>query len=167
MTIDCVKFSLEEALFVYHALLAYPDLGLPEDTETVLDSAFEKVNKDVSNLIGFDPVCLWLGNSDFSSLLAAVKDETMKSEQEKPIVFSNPLMQHIGREVVVNDGEGNYTGWVVDVGSYRGMLLIDLGVQISEYTHNVSGTLVGGGTLRWFYLSNVKFVNEDGSLSDE
>lgn len=166
MTLDCVKFSLEEALFVYHALLAYPDLGLPEDTETVLDSAFEKVNKDVSNLIGFDPVCLWLGNSDFSSLLAAVKDETMKSEQEKPIVFSNPLMQHIGREVVVNDG---FTGWVVDVceGHLSGMLVVDIGVMLFNYTHSGKGIGLGEGTLRWFNPQNVKFVNEDGSLSDE
>jgi len=57
----------------------------------------------------------------------------MKSEQEKPIVFSNQLMQHIGREVVVNDGDGIPTK----------------------------------GTLRVFPLSCVKFVNEDGSLSDE
>lgn len=90
--------------------------------------------------------------------------------KEEPIVFSNPLMQHIGREVVANDGEGNFSGWVIGVYEHYGYILtVDIGVEIEDYTH---GGLHGGvgfskGTLRWFYHRNVKFVNEDGSLSDE
>jgi len=89
----------------------------------------------------------------------------MKSEQEKPIVFSNPLMQHIGREVVVNDGDGDFSGWVVDFFE-DDVLVVDLGVEIDNYTHDGNG-IPTKGTLRVFPLSCVKFVNEDGSLSDE
>ena len=92
----------------------------------------------------------------------------MKSEQEAPIVFSNPLMQHIGREVVVNDGCGDFRGWVVDL-LEEVMLVVDLGFEVNMYTHDGSGiwSRHATGTLRWFRPSNVRFVNEDGSLSDE
>jgi hypothetical protein len=85
--------------------------------------------------------------------------------KEKPIVFSNPLMQHIGREVVVNDGGGDFRGWVVEVFHYD-KYTVDIGRDILGYTHD-AGIFDGKKTRRWFCPSTVKFVNEDGGLSDE
>ncbi len=85
--------------------------------------------------------------------------------KEKPIVFSNPLMQHIGREVVVNDGGGDFRGWVVEV-FHNDKYTVDIGRDILGYTHD-AGIFDGKKTRRWFCPSTVKFVNEDGGLSDE
>lgn len=170
-----INLSTDQALFLYRALMGYPLNGVSKGTVDIFNGAFEKVERCVSSDIGFDPVCVKtpsereMNGDEFFRFSCAVKGEMMKSEQEAPIVFSNPLMQHIGREVVVNDGRGDFTGWVVGVyDHYSHMFTVDIGVEVWEYTHGGQGGVgISKGTLRWFYPRFVKFVNEDGSLSDE
>lgn len=166
-----LNLSFDEVLLVYYLLSGCDVIGASESTVEVVNNTFEKAEQCISSFVGFDPICIVtpserkVKGDEFFRFSYAVRDEMMKFEQEESIVFSNPLMQHIGREVVVNDGRGNFTGWVVGVYD-NGDLTVDLGVRILSYTHDAD---LGGGkrTYRWFKKSNVKFVNEDGSLSDE